>query len=242
VTRAVALALLVAVAAPALASAAEVTVLCPRAVQRVVAAAAQDFQRRSRHAVWLSYGDADAIAARARAGGADVVIASDAALAQLEAEGALRAGSRIVLGQVGLGVAVRAGARLPDLADERALRRALLQATSIGYADPVVAGVLDRLTIGAIVLPKTTVFPDGRRALEAVARDRVALVVAPVSEIVGSEGVAFAGALPATVQQTLVYGAAVSTRSATPDVAVAFLAHLRSADVRDRLRAGGLEE
>ena len=235
-------------ALPHVTTAAEITVLCPRALQQVVATAAQDFQRRTRHTVWLSYGTTDVIATRALTEEADVVIGSDSALTQLEARGTIRGGSRVAIGRVGLGVAVRAGMPVPDVTSERALRRTILQATSLGYADPAGGGqaahvtqLLETLTIAALVLPKTSVFPDGRRTLEALARDRVALVLAPISEIVGSEGVKLAGPLPEGLQQTLAYAAAVMSRSAAVDVASAFLSHLRSAGVREQLKAGGVE-
>ena len=137
---------------------------------------------------------------------------------------------------------------VPDVASERALRRAILQATSLGYADPAGGGqathvtqLLETLTIAALVLPKTSVFPDGRRTLDALAKDRVALVLAPISEIVGSDGVKLAGPLPEALQQTLVYAGAVMARSASADVASAFLSHLRSTEVREQLKAGGVE-
>lgn len=237
-----------AAAAPGVAMAGEVTVLCPRAVQYVVAAAAQEFQRRTRHTVWLSYGTTASIESRAAGAEADVVIGGEDALAQLARRGVIRGESRVIVGRVGLGVAVRSGATLPDISNERALRRTILQATSLGYADPKGGGqaahvtqLLETLTIAALVLPKTTIFPDGLRALEALAKDRVTLAIAPISEITGSDGVRLVGPLPDPLQQTLVYAAAVMSRTASADVASALLAHLRSRDIRDQLKAGGVE-
>lgn len=89
--------------------------------------------------------------------------------------------------------------------------------------------------------PKTTLFPDGLRALEAVARGAIAFAVASISEIRAVEGVILAGPLPDTLQQVLVYVAGVLTRSAAPDVAGAFLTHLKSAEVLTQFRAGGIE-
>ncbi len=140
-THALACAALVGAAlAPLRAEAAEITVLCPRPLQHVVAAAAQEFQRRTRHTVWLSYGTSAAIASRAATDEADVVVASERDLAELEARGVVRRESRVSVGRVGLGIAVRASAAAPDISSERALRRAILQATSLGYADPAGGG------------------------------------------------------------------------------------------------------
>jgi accessory colonization factor AcfC len=85
------------------ASAGEIMVLCPRGVQHAVAAAAEDFQRETRHRVWLSYGTADAIAERAPKEDFDVVINNAVGLMELETRGALRPGTRVMLGRVGTG-------------------------------------------------------------------------------------------------------------------------------------------
>jgi molybdate transport system substrate-binding protein len=246
----IALALLVALVVPAAAGAAEITVLCPRLLQRVIADAAAEFQRTTRHETWLVYGPGDGIVQRASTEPAvDIVIASVAAMAQLEAKGAVRRGTRVVLGRVGLGVAVRAGTPPLDVSNPANLRRAILQATSLGYVDPArdasVGGhlvqVLEGIGIAPLVRPKTTLFPEGKGALDRVARGDIALAFAAVSEIRGAEGVELAGPLPPPVQQLVVYAAAVLTRSAAPDVAAAFLAHLGAAATRARLKAGGVD-
>src|SRR5438105_4830316 len=104
------LALALVLVTPALAFAGEITVLCPRGMQHVVAAAAEAFQRTTRHTVWLSYGTTGAILRRATADEVDVVINSEAGVAELEAKAAVRPGTRVLLGRVGIGVAVKAGA------------------------------------------------------------------------------------------------------------------------------------
>lgn len=234
---------------PATAAAGEITVLCPRTVQAVVAAAAESFQRATRHSVWLSYGEVAAVATRALTEEADVVIATVPMLADLEAKAAVRPGTRVALGRVGIGVAVRAGTPLPDLTSTTNLRRAILKASSVGYADPArgapaaqhFAQVLDMIGIAPLVTFKTMLFPDGPRALESVARGDIELAVASISEILGVSGVALAGPLPVNSQQVLDYAAAVMTRSAAPELARALLAHLASPAVRAQLKAAGME-
>ena len=96
-----ALALMLVVVVPSLTEAGEITVLCARGVQQAVAAAAEDFQRDTRHSVWFSYGTTGTIAGRALTDEADIVIDSAASLGDLETQGALRPRSRVVLGRVG---------------------------------------------------------------------------------------------------------------------------------------------
>jgi len=233
---------------PGLAAAAEITVLCPRGTQHAVALASEDFQARTRHNVWLIYGTNDRVLGRAAAEAADVVIASAAGLADLETKGVVQFGSRVVLGRVGLGVAVKKGGRTPDVSTAALLRRALLQATSIGFSDPNEGGeagryvtrLLESIGIAPLVSTKTALFPDGLRALESVAAGRTELGLAPISEILGVEGLTLAGPLPDDLQQQLEYAAGLLIRSAAPDVAKAFLQHLKSAEGRTRLTAGGI--
>jgi molybdate transport system substrate-binding protein len=61
----------------------------------------------------------------------DIVVLPAPAIEALEKKGALVAGSRLELARVGIGVAVRAGARKPDIATPEAVRNALLAASSI---------------------------------------------------------------------------------------------------------------
>jgi molybdate transport system substrate-binding protein len=232
---------------PSLAAAAEITVLCPRGTQHVVALAAEDFQRATRHNVWLVYGTSDRVLGRAANEAADVIVAPTPGVADLETKGVVQFGSRVALGRVGIGVAVKKGAKAPDVSTAPLLRRALLEATSIAYADPAdggesgrhVARVIEAIGIAPLIATKVSVFPDGLRALESVAAGRTELGIAPVSEILGVDGLALAGPLPDGLQQVLDYAAGLLIRSAAPDVAKAFLQHLKSAEGRSRLTAGG---
>ena len=244
------LALLVLLAVPGVAAAAEITVLCPRGMQHAVAAAAEEFQRVTRHTVWMSYGTTGGIMARAASSNAaDVVIASASGVTELAEKGTVEFGTRVTLGRVGIGVAIKAGAGRPDVATVAALRRAILNATSIGYADPVLGGqagrhvahVLESIGIAPLVWPKTTLFPDGLRALDSVAKGETELAVAAISEILGAEGVALVGPLPASLQTVLAYGAGVLVRSSVPDVAKSFLQHLKAAESRARFKVGGID-
>jgi ABC-type molybdate transport system substrate-binding protein len=95
------LAAALALAVPA--AAAEITVLCARDVQQAVATVAEEFQVGARQNVWFSYGTAEEIANRARKEDADVVVARAAAVAELEAKGAVRPGTRVVFGNTRAG-------------------------------------------------------------------------------------------------------------------------------------------
>ena len=153
-----------------------------------------------------------------------------AALAEMEKSGVVRAGSRAALGRIGMGVAVRQGAPLPDLSTPDAFRKALLDAHSIVYADPAkgassgiyFARLLERMGISDAVNRKATRLPGGYVA-EPVAKGGTELGVHTVSEILPVKGVTLAGPLPSALQHYTSYAAATPTTAADAASALAFI-------------------
>jgi molybdate transport system substrate-binding protein len=248
VRAAVAAGLALVLAAPAFAGAAELTVLSARGVREVIAAVADDFQRAVGHTVWLAYPASEGLVAHATATPADVIVAALSDIAELEARGVVEPGTRVVLGRVSLGVAVPAGMPAPDVSTPTKLRRTVLVATSLAYVDPerdaIGRHVVDSLAaigVAPLVRTKTTFVTEGARAVEAVGRGDVTLAIAPLTEIRAVGGVSYAGSLPAELQHTVVYAAAVHARSGTREVATELLKHLAGDSARARLTAGGLE-
>ena len=103
---------------------------------------AAQFEATTGHKLEIEYATAGAIAERVRKGeSADAAIASSAQIDALLSDGRVMAGSRSQFARVGVGVFVRTGAARPDLASVGAFKRALLEATAIGYGDPAKGGV-----------------------------------------------------------------------------------------------------
>jgi molybdate transport system substrate-binding protein len=230
--------------------AAELTVLCPRGVQAPLATLAERFAADSGHRVHFAFGTAGGVARRAATGeGADVIITAVRALDELVARGVVSAGSRIDLGGVGVGLAVRAGTKVPDVSTPEELRRTLLAVPSLGYADPALggqggthfAGVIERLGLTETLRSRTRLFPEGLQALERVAAGEVAMAAAPISEILPLSGLVLAGPLPGSLQGRLSYAAALLAKSGAPDESRALLAFLATPAARAVLARGGLE-
>lgn len=138
----------------------------------------------------------------------DVVILSSAAIAQLNKLGLIDAATIRDVGDVQVGLAVNASTGAPDISTHEALRKALLAATSIAYADPArgatagahFAKVLAALGITEQVAGKVTVLPFGVEVIEAVAAGKFEIGVSQSSEIVQHKSVRYVGALPAPHQ------------------------------------------
>jgi len=178
---------------------------------------------------------------------ADVVVLPAPTIEALDKAGKLRAGSRISLARVGIGVAVRQGAPLPDVSTVDAVRRALLSARSIVHPDPQgggftgahIARMIERMGIAEAVKPKVKLMFAVGGGVAAVASGDAEIGLFNISEILPVPGASLAGVLPAELQSFITFAGALHVDSAAPDAASAYLKML--ADAREAWRAGGFE-
>jgi len=178
---------------------------------------------------------------------ADVVVLPVPTIEALDKAGKLRPGSRIGLARVGIGVAVRQGAPLPDVSTVDAVRRALLAARSIVHPDPQGGGftgahisrMIERMGIADAVKPKVKLMFAVGGGVAAVASGEAELGLFNISEILPVPGAALAGALPAELQSYITFAGALHVDSAAPDAAAAYLKMLAGA--REAWKAGGFE-
>lgn len=225
------------------------TVLSAGAVQGVVEQVAASFSRETGCRVELVFKTAGAIRARMEAGDlADLVIVSSPVAQALQA-GGLLAGSGHVLGRVGMGLAVRAGAPVPDIATVEGFRHALMQAGSVAYTDPAAGGtggiyfakLLDRLGLAAAVAAKAVLATGGHDVAGRVARGEAEIGVTIVSEIAAVPGAALGAMLPSELQNYTAYVAALPARSGNPSVAERLVGRLKDPSAMNLWAAAGFE-
>src|SRR5258708_13904006 len=118
----------------------------------------------------------------------DLVIGSAAGVDELMQLGRIVPGSRVDLAKSGVGVAVRSGARKPDIGSVEALKRALRAAKSIGYSSGpsgvYLSGLFERLGVAAELKPKITQTPPGGFGGERGARGEMEICFQQVHELV----------------------------------------------------------
>ncbi len=189
---------------------------------------------------------ANSIASRVRRGEAvDVVMLSRAALDELVADGSIVAASVTDLARSSVGLAVRAGAPKPDISSVAALRETLLRARSIAVS-PQVSGVylttelFPKLGIAAEMAGKTQRVEQGRVAA-VVARGEAELAFQQISELLEVPGVDIVGPLPDEVQRVTVFSAGIVAKSAQPEAARRYIAHLQSPAGLRAMQASGLD-
>src|SRR4051812_46017445 len=100
-----------------MAAAAEVRVLATRATEGALATLAKEFAQETGHRAVFTIGSPAAVMAKIKANEIhDVVVLAEPAIDQLDKQGLANPESRVRLANIGLGVAVREGTPVPDIA------------------------------------------------------------------------------------------------------------------------------
>ena len=186
------------------------------ATRQLLADLAAQWQRMSGVEVAIeSVGGVDA-AKRVVAGEAfdGVVLASDA-IDKLMAGGHVLAGSRVDLVRSSVAVAVIAGAQIPDIGTEAALRSAIVAAPTIGYSTGpsgvALVKLFEKWGISADLQNRIVQAPPGVPVGTLVARGEVALGFQQLSELMHLDGISVVGTLPEAVSITTIFSAGVCT-------------------------------
>ena len=216
------------------------------ATRQVLAELVAGFMRQSGvEAAIESVGGVDA-ARRVQAGEAfDVVVLASDAIDKLLASGHLLPGSKVDWVRSGVAVAVPAGAVLPNITSEDAVRRAVLAARSISYSTGpsgvALAQLFERWGIAREMAPRMVQAPPGVPVGSLVAKGEVALGFQQLSELLHVPGIAIVGPLPPAIQITTTFSAGIGALSQQADAARALLAYMASPQAAQAKRNQGME-
>jgi molybdate transport system substrate-binding protein len=180
---------------------------------------------------------------------ADVVVFPTPIIERLDKGGLVRAGSRVDLARVGIGVVVREGAPRPDISSVEGLRRALLDARSIAHSDPAgggftgaqIARIIERLGIADVVKPKVKLAFAIAGGVDSVAKGDAELGLFNISEILPVQGVTLVGPLPRELQNYITFAGAIHSGSTAPEAASTYLHSLAAPDAQGAWEKGGFE-
>lgn len=240
------LAIVLTASAPAIA--ADIKVLTTGAMRGVVTDALPLFESQTGHKVTVDNATAGAVTKRIEDGEAfDVVINTPAMLDDLAAKDKIKADGRANLAKVGIGVAVKMGAPLPDIATVEAFKQTLLKAASVAYIDPASGGssgiyfdkLLEKMGIADHVRPRAKL-KRGGYAADLVASGEAELAVHQISEIVPVKGVVLVGPLPPDVQNFTTYAVGISASAKETVAAKALVEFLTGPAFAIGLKARGM--
>ena len=186
-------------------------------------------RRGGDEAAFESVGGVDALA-RVRDGEPfDVVVLADEAIESLAAVGRVVVDSRVALVRSDVVVAVRRGARRPDIGSEDALREALRGARTIGHSTGPSGVALRRLLARWNVdADRLVQAPPGTPVAALLARGDADVGFQQRSELIHAVGVDVIGAMPPGLEIVTTFSGAVCTASTRPERARALLDFLGS--------------
>jgi molybdate transport system substrate-binding protein len=212
--------------------AAEIKVLNANALTIAMKELAADFTRQTGNQVSFVGVSPGLVEQRLKAGETyDLVITATESAAAFERDGKWRPGSRHPLARVGIGVAVREGAKI-DLSTVESTRKALLDAKSITHSAPGGGGlsginsakVLANLGLTDAVKPKLQLSSGNlESAQERIAKGEIELGLFNVSEIPRAPGVVRAGPVPVAVQVYINYDSAIPATNVAPEAALSLI-------------------
>jgi molybdate transport system substrate-binding protein len=238
---------LVALTGPAMA--AELTVYSGGAVRSALSEAAEAYQKQKGTKLAIEFHPMGPLVKKLADGPVpDLVVVTQEVVEDLDKKGVVARDTVSEVGRVGIGVVVHDSKPLPDISTPEALKKTLLAAKSIVYIDPTrgtsgrhFASVLEQLGIAEAMKAKTTLGTGGYVA-EPVGRGEVELGVSQITELLPVKGVKLVGPLPGALQKESVYVGAVTAASRNRAEGQAFLAFLRTPDVRAQFAKKGFIE
>jgi molybdate transport system substrate-binding protein len=179
---------------------------------------------------------------------ADVIILSRPVMDELGKQDKFAPDSVIDVAGTPVALAIRVGSPKPDISTVEALKKTLLSAKSIVYADPAKGGaagayfahVTDQLGI-ADQLKSKTILVSGAQGPGMVAKGEAEIGVAQISEIVPVAGAQVLGPLPGEFASTTVFTAGIGASSQNPDAAKSLIQFLTGPVAKPVLSAKGFQ-
>lgn len=176
---------------------------------------------------------------------ADVVIVADDVLRQCMEDGLVIRDRHVPLAHSSIAMAVRLGADRPDISTLEALRRTMLNASSVGYSASVsgqyiVSELCKQLSITDEVVEKWLRIGNERIGA-VIARGEVEIGFEQMSELLPVPGIAHVTPLPAAAQKISTFSAGIGTNTRDVSMAREVIRYLHSAEARAAIIESGLQ-
>jgi len=221
-------------------------ILCTNGVKSVLLELIPSFERARDTKLAVTWGSTHALLKDLESGvGGDVAILTAEAIDDLIKQGKVKPGSRVDLARSGIGVAVRKGAKRPDIASPEALKRALLAAKNVAHSKTGLSGiyfptVLERLGIAEEMKAKIVMPDAGTPVGELVANGEAEIGIQQISELLPVAGIEIVGPLPEPLQKITTFSGGVLRAAKEPSLAEALLKFVAAESPR-LLKQKGLE-
>jgi molybdate transport system substrate-binding protein len=229
---------------PQASKAAEIKAFFTGAAHRSLDAIIPQFERESGHKVAAEYALPPALIKKIDAGEPFDVLILSYDVEGLVKQGKLAAGSRTVLGRIGIGVAIHQGAPKPDFGSVEKFKRMLLGAKAFatsgeGSSGRYVDGLIERLGIPEV---KSKIKSGGPGAsAKMLANGEVNFVVSGLPPLIGTPNIEWLGYLPEEINSWLVFSGGLGAHAKEPEAGRALLKYLTSPAAAAVWKDNGLE-
>lgn len=238
--------LLIALMQPHAARSDELKIFGSRVTKMLVGDLGPSFEQATGHKLNVVTDVAAVMKRRIEAGEAfDLAVLVDFQTDDLIKSGKLVATTRANIMKAGIGVAVRRGARKPDISTVEAFKRSLLNAKSITYLKEGASTIhLDKVfaRLGiAEALKAKTVQPMTESVSEMVAAGEVELGIIVIPNILSVPGAEVVGPIPEEIQSWIMFTAAVSAQSPNQEAARDLIKLLTGPTAIPAIKSKGME-
>jgi molybdate transport system substrate-binding protein len=226
----------------------EVTLVAPGGIRAAIEQLIPGFERKTGYKVKATFGSGLGTKRQVANGEAFDVPIVQPPYPEVLASGNVVVNSAATLASVAVGIAVRKGARKPDISTPDAVKRTLLAAKSISYPDPAggaAAGVsfdetLKKLGIAGQLGSKLKRAQGGAAAMTMAANGEAEIGVTFLSEM-NEPGIDVVGPLPVAISTSTVLTGFVSSHAQDPVAAKALLDYLSSREAAAVYKAQGMQ-
>lgn len=192
------------------------------------------FEQKFGHKVEYVFAVMSALRDKVAAGDkADVLVMPTNILDDYQKNGVVQAQGRAILGLVSVNAVVRTGAPKPDLSSPDKVKQSILSSRAIVHATPGatpsgthMGKLIEQLGIADAMKGKIIHRPALEGGVQLVTSGEAEIGFYPKSEVINTEGLSLVGPLPAAIQLTTIYGAAVTTAGSSADAGCAFIAFM----------------
>lgn len=175
----------------------------------------------------------------------DLVMTARSWIDELAAQGKILPNTVVDLAKSGIGVGVKAGAAKPDISTTEAFKRTLISANTISYSSGAsgvyLIGLIEKLGVAAEVKPKLKQTSPGSPVGAVLANGEADIGLQQISELLLFPGVDLVGPLPADIQLTSVFSAAIPSGSKERDGAKALIKFLASPVMIPAIKKMGID-
>jgi molybdate transport system substrate-binding protein len=227
------------------AQAAEIKVFCTGAARPAYEELRPQFEKATGHRLVTEFALPPVLVTKMDAGEPFDVMILSYDIEGLIRQGKLAAGSRVALGRIGIGVAVKKGAPKPDFSTVEKFKQMMLNAKAIatsgqGSSGRYVDSLIEKLGIAAQVRPKIKSGAPGESA-RFVSRGEVDFVVSGLPPLIGHPDIEWLGLIPDKIQHWLTFTGGLSVKAQAQDAGLELLTFLTTPAAVAAFQAKGLD-